>query len=263
MNIEIFKHDVLGTMHVFGDENGLWFALYDVSDCLTIERSTASLKYKHLPSHSKQIQLCLIEKLHKDPQKHRFIHEKVVYELMCIGNSPLCDDFRKWISNIAYEFDWLNIHCNESQLGLCGDTQTNYNIVKEYIEKINDPSSVGMMAKNAMFELDEAFNNEWFSDNNKPIIKDKSYRTDYTIDEARLDPSFNPSLLTHDEEIIIEQSDEQRQELLDAFDDGRLIEYRIKPKVSMSNEEREIIYKRAKDRGLNTNAPAWLKDIIK
>lgn len=30
-NIEVFNHELLGEMNVFGDENGLWFSLYDVA----------------------------------------------------------------------------------------------------------------------------------------------------------------------------------------------------------------------------------------
>lgn len=193
MKIEIFNHEILGEMHVFGDENGLWFSLYDIADCLIITQNRATIKFKHLPKDLKQIHCCVMEKYSSIPQEHRFVHEKVVYELMCIGESHYCDEFRKWVADIAVEFDILNIHCCDSQLGCWGDAQTNYNVVKEYIEKINDISPMGEAAKGAMRDLDSAFRDKLKSDNLKPIIKEKSYRTDYTIDEACNNPDFHPA----------------------------------------------------------------------
>ena len=288
-NIEIFNHEILGEMHVFGDEKGLWFWVQDVGECLEISYNTIVFKYKHLPSDMKQSVKCKLSCDEFD-NEHQFIHEKVVYELMCKGNSSYCDEFRQWIGEIAYAYDYLNIRCNESQLGMHGNAQADYNLVKEYVSRVNDPSPLGKAVKNAMNELDEFFNDKWVSDNNKPIICEKSYRTDYTLDEARNDPDFNPSVIEEDKNKSnaprrsayytvnafdryehIEQTDEQRQELIDAFDEGRLVEYRIEEKNEleydgndkMTKKSNYISYIRQQKPNGGTTCPSWLKDVLK
>lgn len=288
-NIEIFNHEILGEMHVFGDEKGLWFWVQDVGECLEISYNTIVFKYKHLPSDVKQSVKCKLSCDEFD-NDHQFIHEKVVYELMCIGNSSYCDEFRQWVGEIAYAYDYLNIRCNESQLGMHGNAQADYNLVKEYVSRVNDPSPLGKAVKNAMNELDEFFNDKWVSDNNKPIICEKSYRTDYTLDEARNDPGFNPSVIEEDKNksIVprrsasypvnafdrheyIEQTDEQRQELIDAFDEGRLVEYRIEEKNELEYDENDkmvkksnyISYIRQQKPNGDTTCPSWIKYILK
>lgn len=67
-------------------------------------------------------------------------------------------------------------------------------------------------------------------------------------------------------------SDSVKEEIINEFrndiyacEDITEVEWNIKMvnKYEMTEEERKAKYKRAKDIGLNTNAPAWLKDIIK
>ena len=228
-NIETFNHEILGEMHVFGDENGLWFSLYDVAEKLDIAISTASFKFKHLSKDLKQCVDCIIEKYDSNIQSHRFIQEKVVYQLMCIGDSPYCDEFRKWVGDIAYEYDYLNIRCNDSQLGMYGNVQTNYNIVKEYVSRVNDNSPIGIAVKNAMNELDESFNDKWISDNIKPVICDKSYRTDYTLEEVFNIPDFNPSIFKEDEkefkwEDVCDNTDDSVYEFIMNYNDNHEVE---------------------------------------
>jgi hypothetical protein len=230
-NIEVFNHEILGEMNVFGDEKGLWFNLYDVAEKLDIAKSTATFKFKHMSKDLKQCVDCVIEKYDPNTQPHRFIHEKVVYELMCIGNSPYCDEFRQWVGDIAYDYDYLNMRCNESQLGMYGNAQTDYSLIKEYISRVNDPSPIGIAVKNAMNELDEFFNDEWVSSNNKPVICEKSYRTDYTIDEARNDPNFDPSIIEENEieeefdwNKLYDETDDSTYELLMNFNIDNIVQ---------------------------------------
>lgn len=132
MNIEIFEHEILGEMHVFGNEQGLWFSFDDVYKCLEIEDNRAQFKYKHLTSDLKQMIEC--ENENGNMKTTRFIHEKAVYQFMCMGTSKYCLQFQEWVSNIAYDFNILNIRSCDSYL--TDDFQSDFDFVKTYIDNI-------------------------------------------------------------------------------------------------------------------------------
>jgi hypothetical protein len=63
-----------------------------------------------------------------------------------------------------------------------------------------------------------------------------------------------------DKEEIIEQTDDQRQELIDAYDEGRLIEYKIRPK---EESDGMILYKKHPNCHKESTCPSWLRSIVK
>ena len=261
MNIEIFNHVVLGEMHVFGDENGLWFWLKDVGECLVIEESTIHFKFKHLDSDLKQIVKCVLTDDNCETN-HKFIHEKAVYQLMCEGTSEYCDEFRKWISEIAYQFDFLNTRCDEAHLSINGNVQSDFEFITTYIQSLNDPRPIGDSAKEVSRELYKSFFDKHTDGSGKSIFVDKSYRNDFTVEETYSNPNYHPSLSREEIENpknneIIEQNDEQLQELVEAFNDGRLVEYTIENKL---NKIERINYKRYE--GPST-CPSWIKNVVK
>lgn len=262
MNIEIFNHEVMGEMHVFGDEKGLWFWLKDVGECLMIKESTVDFKFKHLDPNLKQTVKCMLVD-DKFDNEHKFIHEKAVYQLMCEGTSEYCDEFRKWVGEIAYQFDFLNTRYDEAYLSMEGDLQSNFEFITAYIQNVPDPRPIGKSAKDVSKDLyDKLFDNL----TGKSIFNDKSYRDDYTIEETYTNPNYHPSLskeeienLENKEKEIFEQTEKQRQELIDAFDEGRLIEYTIE--VENKLKKKEVIQYR-KHTGPST-CPSWIKELVK
>ena len=267
MNIEIFNHEVLGEMHVFGDEKGLWFWLKDVGECLVIEENRIHFKFKHLDSELKQVVKCRLDN-DKFDNEHKFIHEKAVYQLMCEGTSEYCDEFRKWVGEIAYQFDFLNTRYDEAYMTTNGDIQSDFEFITSYIQNLNDPRPIGDSAKRVSNDLYESF----FSNiNGKPIFIDKSYRNDFTIEETCVNPNYHPSLSKEDIENpengkveinIIEQNDEQRQQLIKAFDEGRLIDYTIEEESVTKLKKKEIHHYR-RYKGNESTCPSWIKDLVK
>ena len=74
-----------------------------------------------------------------------------------------------------------------------------------------------------------------------------------------------------DNSILIEQTNDQRQELIDAFDDGRLVSYVIEEKNELEYDENIIMTKKENIKQISyrrvskgeTTCPDWLKDVIK
>ena len=190
MNIELFNHAILGEMHVFANEQGLWFNYNEVIDCLEIEEVRANKKYKFLSSNLKQNVDCQFENEHMI-NTHRFIHEKAVYQFMCLGTSKYCQEFQEWVADIAYEFDILNVRNLDMGVPYYAETESNYQLVKSYIENMNDSSPLGETVKNAMRKVDGSFRIG-------NIIDNKNFRTDYTINEALQDPYYDPDLSKED-----------------------------------------------------------------
>ena len=182
MNIEVFNHDILGEMHVFGNEQGLWFCYDEVVNCLEVEEVRAKKKYKFLDSDLKQSVEC--EFNYEGQQQYRFIHEKAVYQFMCLGTSELCLQFQEWVGEIAYELNLLNIRTDYVNSPVDSD----YMYIKNYVNTINDQSQAGAMAKEAMKRLDESLNDRFIFDDSK------EYRTDFTLKEVWKEPYYRRDL---------------------------------------------------------------------
>ena len=266
MNIEIFNHDILGEMHIFCDEQGLWFWLQDVGECLNISENTVLFKFKHLPNDLKRVEKCVLT-VDNCETNHKFVHEKAVYDFMTIGNSKYCEEFRQWIREIAWEFDILNIRRNNNNIEFHGGMRVNFNVVKKYMMEVNtDESQFAQQAKEAFKELDDEIHRPINIDCSEP-----EYYTDQTLFEAYSDTCRDP-WVTWDDILnfeVNEQSKEQRDELIEAFDEGRLVEYIIEEKVvskksdAPNEEQRKIIYQRHREKKQQSTCPKWLKNVLK
>lgn len=266
MNIEIFDNEVLGLMHVFGDENGLWFSFSDVRDCLMIEEYRANKKFKFLKGDLKQIVKC---KLYDDCEtNHKFIHEKALYQFMCLGDSKACHDFQEWVGEIAWNMDYLNLNYDNSYMRnsrLVND----YEFIKNYVTNINDNTSIGQIAKEVMTRLDDEMKNDILSETVKPIISDKAYRNDYTLKEAYKDPFYDPSLSKEDiEEKRLEsnmfgtviKNDELKEKIIKAYDEDRLMDFTIEEEIPKLKKRKNVTYKK---QNIKSSCPSWIRNVVK
>lgn len=220
MNIEVFNHYILGEMHVFGNEQGLWFCYNEVVNCLEIEELTAKKKYKFLDSDLKQTLECQFE-YEQLVNSHRFIHEKAVYQFMCLGTSEFCLQFQEWVGEIAYEFNLLNIRTDYVNSPVDSD----YMYIKNYVNTINDQSQAGAMAKEAMKRLDDSLTNRFIFDDSK------EYRTDFTLKEVWKEPYYRRDL-TREEMKELEEIENGDQWSYD------IIERKVKFELEHKNLER-------------------------
>ena len=247
MNIEIFEHEILGEMHVFGNEQGLWFSFVDVYKCLEIENPTASKKFKFLNSDLKQIVKCSLNGEERETN-HKFVHEKAVYQFMCMGTSKYCLQFQEWVSNIAYEFNILNIRSCDSYL--TDDFQSDFDFVKTYIDNIYDDSPVTEAAKNAMNNLDEAFKDNFKTITERSIFnKENSYRNDYTRCEASEEPYYKSNLSKEEIEELknISEEDYKRYFDYDEWDEELILDAHAEDTVRCIHEKKDgsrVVYEK-------------------
>lgn len=267
MNIELFKHEVLGTMHIFGNENGLWFSYDDIINCLEVEEYRADKKYKFLKPELK----CMIADYDLygfGKGNYKFIHEKALYQFMCLGSSTCCQDFQEWVGEIAWTMDYLNLNYDSSYMRnsrLVND----YEFIKNYVTNINDTTPIGQTAKEVMTRLDDEMKNAILSETMKPIITDKSYRNDYTLKEAYKDPFYDPSLSKEDiEEKRLEsnmfgtviKNDELKEKILKAYDEDRLMDFTIEEEIPKLKKRKNVTYKK---QNIKSSCPSWLRNVVK
>lgn len=267
MNIEIFDHEALGLMHVFGDENGLWFSFNDVINSLMISDERALFKYKHLKN---DLKVMILEDLGEGSKtNHKFIHEKALYQFMCLGDSKACHDFQEWVGEIAWNMDYLNLNYDNSYV-TNSRLVNDYEFIKNYVTNINDNTSIGQIAKEVITRLDGEMKNSILSETMKPIISDKSYRNDYTLKEAYKDPFYDPSLSKDEIEekrlesnifnSTVNKTDELKEKIIKAYDEDRLIDFTIEEEILTLNKRKNVAYKRYT--GPST-CPSWIRNIVK
>lgn len=268
MNIEIFDHEVLGLIYVFGDENGLWFSFNEVKKCLMIEDYRADKKYKFLKPNLKYM-IKDYDLYGNGRGNYKFIHEKALYQFMCLGDSKTCHDFQEWVGEIAWNMDYLNLNYDNSYM-TNSRLVNDYEFIKNYVTNINDTTSIGQIAKEVITRLDDEMKNSILSETMKPIISDKSYRNDYTLKEAYKDPFYDPSLSKDEIEEkrlesnifngTVNKTDELKEKIIKAYDEDRLIDFTIEEEIPTLNKRKNVTYKRYT--GPST-CPSWIRNVVK
>lgn len=179
--------------------------------------------------------------------KKSFLNGKE-YELFGVNN-----DFGSWVS--------LNDITNLLDFGK--------NTKKRIRRNINDNDK-------CMFRVERFNGNNAYKNNEEYFVRDtvvydiimkdreeRSLTEQFIFDvlsQLNGDLNYDPELDPVKEEII----NEFRNDIY-ACEDITEVEWNIKMvnKYEMTEEERKAKYKRAKDMGLNTNAPVWIKDIVR
>lgn len=255
MNIEVFEHEVLGELHVFGDEKGLWFNYNDVVDCLDIEKNTAQFKYKFLPKDLGQN--ILIDLDGGSKVYHRFIHEKAVYDFMMIGTSECCLQFQAWVREIAYRFDILNIHVGDNHV--YSDFMTDYNYMMNNIKVLKNEIHPSIATLKACANRVDEYLHE-LEINDKPVItNEKSYRTDYTVGNAWSDPEYEVCEDGNDYNYKFEQMVEELRDL----ENKNELEYVIFGCGNKeSKEPKQVAYTKYRKIKGESTCPDWIRELV-
>lgn len=206
------------------NEEGVWYNTEQLYYILTEELNAARGK-KFFSKFSNENEIKIFNVRYED-NRVCFIHSLAAHRLL-VQNEIRCKQLRSSLVSL------------EKELGIINNEDSYNHGLKVALDQmeiiINSSDNIPKNLKSCAKVILESTPVQNIRNNN-----------DYDVDQLK--------------EEIIEQTDDQRQELIDAYDEGRLIEYKIRPK---EESDGMLLYKKHPKYHKESTCPSWLRSIVK